>query len=736
MLSFRQLTLALCLALSLHAQFLSAADGPAPLTLKDSKIGFAGKFKAGFWQPVWLTVVAGPSGARGQLELVVADGDQTPAVFRDSDRGTIDLAAGTEKTILLYCQSGPATAPITVRLTNDGKTLWTQTLAASTPPLRSTQDFIVTLGPSIGIDEAAKTIRRPADTALATARVTSAAELPDRWWGYEGVDRIALATSDTAFLNSLTTDQQQAITQWVLLGGRLILCVGREGETIAKSSSPWLPLIPGDFVETDPLRERSGLEIFTKSELPFDDPNFQRNRPYITRLKNIRGEALLDEVTSATGRPLAIHSTAGLGQVTFVALDLDHPTLENWKGRTRLVSSLLQITPADRDQSEHNTHVGIKQLGYDDLIGQFRTALGQFPGVSLVNFTTVSVLTLLYLLIIGPGDYLLLSKLNLPRQITWLTFPAVALVMIGLTSVLGHQFHGRSVRLNQAEIIDIDLKQQVVRGTAWFNLYSPATTRFDISFGTLRPNLGSKPFEGGWLTSQGLPGDALGGLESHQPALARRREYLVWSPTERIFPQLRSLTLDAASSKSLSARWWTKTELPTETKLTVDRFGLLAGEFQQPLNIPLTECLLAHGEKLYRLGTLTPGQRVIMAEQSPLNLEARLTQRRVEQTKDVSTPWEQDSVDVPRIMQMLMFHESARGRNYTGLTHRYQPEIDLSEHIRLGHPVLIGRAERPVANLGDSSGDGEPIIAADQRTHWTYFRIILPVNQKPVTSDQ
>lgn len=749
MFPLRQLTLAICLPLLSLCPFGLAADSPAPLTLKSSKIGFAGKFKAGFWQPVWLTIVAGPSGARGQLELIVSDGDQTPAVFRDDERGTIDLPAGTEKTILLYCQSGPATAPITARLTSEDKTLWTETLPASTPLLRSTQDFVVSFGPSIGIDDAAKSIRRPADTALATARITSSSDLPDRWWGYEGVDRIALATSDSAFLSSLTTDQQQAITQWVLLGGRLIFCVGREGETIAKNGSPWLTLIPGDFVETDPLRERSGLEIFTKSELPFDDPSFQRNRPTVTRLKNIRGEALLDEVSSQADRPLAIQSTAGLGQVTFVALDLDHPSFENWKGRTRLIASLLQLTSADRQPAERDSQQGIKQLGYDDLIGQFRTALGQFPGVSLVNFTTVSVLTLLYLLIIGPGDYFLLSRLNLPRQITWLTFPAVALAMIALTSVLGSQFHGRFARLNQVEVIDIDLDQHVVRGTAWFNLYSPTTAFFDISFGMLPIDLNSKAFEGGWLTWQGLPGDSLGGLESHQPALARRHEYAISSPREESFPQIRSLTLDAASSKNLSARWWAKTKLPAEAKLTVDRFGLLTGEFQQPLSVPLTECLLAHGEKLYRLGALAPGQRVVMAEQSPLNLEARLTQRRVEQTKDVSTPWEQDSVDVPRIMQMLMFHESARGRNYTGLTHRYQPEIDLSEHIRLGHPVLLGRTERPVAQLKDIS----PItklklpkdfhgvlnvqtgpIAYNTTTHWTYFRFILPVNPSPESS--
>ena len=67
------------------------------------------------------------------------------------------------------------------------------------------------------------------------------------------------------------------------------------------------------------------------------------------------------------------------------------------------------------------------------------------------------------------------------------------------------------------------------------------------------------------------------------------------------------LTVQVASSKSLAGCWWAKTALPEESKLTLDRYGLLAGEFRLPLSIDLTDCMLAHGEKLYRLGTLNGG---------------------------------------------------------------------------------------------------------------------------------
>jgi hypothetical protein len=164
--------------------------------------------------------------------------------------------------------------------------------------------------------------------------------------------------------------------------------------------------------------------------------------------------------------------------------------------------------------------------------------------------------------------------------------------------------------------------------------------------------------------------------------------------------------------------------LPAASELFLDRFGLLAGAFSSPLQTPLSECMLAHGEKLYRIGTLEPGQKVRMDDLPPLDLEARLTQRRIEQTKDVSTPWEPDSTDIPRIVQMLMFHEAARGTTYTGLTHRYQPRIDLSQHVRLGEAILIGRAAAPAAQLTEN---GTPITASENTSAWTWYRIVLPI---------
>ena len=83
-------------------------------------------------------------------------------------------------------------------------------------------------------------------------------------------------------------------------------------------------------------------------------------------------------------------------------------------------------------------------------------------------------------------------------------------------------------------------------------------------------------------------------------------------------------------------------------------------------------------------------------------------------------------MDVPRIVQMLMFHEAARGRSYTGLTHRYQP-YDRPVGARPAGPGGAGGpGAKPVAQLAAS---GEQPLAEPRRirTTWTWYRLVLPV---------
>jgi hypothetical protein len=726
--SFREIftvcSAALCLTAGLGGAPWAKGQTPTSLQVTKASIGFGGKYKSGFWNPITVSLQAGSQGAAGQLELVIPDGDHAPVIFADETAGKIDLAPNEQATIQLYAKTGPIASPITLRLRSRAGEVWSQGLAA-TPALLATQELVVGIGPDTGLAEAEALIKRRADLALVTAHVVTAAELPDAWWGYEGVDVVVLATSDGKLLGKISAAQREALLQWVLQGGRIIVCVGAGGEQILAANSPWTELMPGKLSDVAPLRDGSGLKNFTATDLPLTDETFQHNRPLATRLTETRGKVLVEEGGSiSANRPLIVHAPSGLGQVIFIGLDLDHPAFAGWKGRPQLLAHLLRNEKAQSGASDEDSRRSVTHLGYEDLSGQLRAALDQFRGVTMVNFTMVSILTLVYLVLVGPGDYFLFRRFGWPRHWTWITFPLVASVLGGLVWVLSVQSHGQRVRVNQAEIIDLDWESGTIRGTVWSHIYTPASAHFDPVL-QVNNRLGATDAQG-WLVWQGLPGDSLGGLGSRQVRLAAIEPYRAGLPGGEM--KLSGLPVPAAASKSLTARWWANTKIPGEVRLIENQYGVLTGEFPFPLPVELSDCLLIHGEKLYRLDKLIPGQTVNMEDYTPLNLEARLTQRTVVQAKDISKQWQKDSTDVPQIIQMMMLHEAARGSSYTGLTNRYPPTIDLTDQVRLGRAVLIGRANQRAGRL--ETGAQEFASPADEQT-WTWYRVVLPVGARP-----
>ncbi|QDU31176.1 hypothetical protein ETAA8_63290 [Anatilimnocola aggregata] len=715
------LLLACCCAVASSPSPALAADR---LAIESVVAGFDGVYKAGFWTQFVLRLKAGPEGAQGRLDLLTEDGDGVPVIYPADDSGVIDLAANATTTVRLYAKAGPQRSEwhLQLRRPDEDQVLWSQRLNIS-PPQKATRELLVTIGPDQGIAAAVNLVKRPEEVSFLLAGVKQANELPDRVWGYEGVERILLIASPAGIADDLTPPQIEALEKWVLLGGKLILSMGTKAPELLAPTRPFSKFAPGNFESLDSLREVTGLANYSGAEFPrrllADD-----RRPAVVKLAKNTARVELEQGGQAGNPPLILRQMQGFGQVTFIALELDHPTLLEWKGHSRFVARVLQLGGPAADNLAAARSNSITHLGYDDLVGQLRAVLDQFPGVTVVSFTAVAMVAILLLLLIGPADYFVINYLNLPRTITWVTFPLVCLAFCLGTWLLGRSAHGNLTRINQVEVVDIDISQNLVRGTLWTHLYSPHARSAQLS---LRVQGSGELWQEvqGVADWQGLPGAGLGGLASPQVALDASTPYLI-SPPGRI-SVIDGLPLRTASSKALSARWWGKaTFTPDLTPLRYNTYGHLAGELTNPLPIKLSDCLLASGEWLYRLEALEPGQKLQLSSLTALNLESRLQRRQVIDTKDLSTPWNPTDTDLTRIMHMLMLHDAVHGPKYTGMSHRFQPQIDLSQHVRSGRAVLMGRAESPTASLPLEGLRADEL----QAQTWTWYRLVWPVQDR------
>ncbi|TVS20541.1 MAG: hypothetical protein EA424_03450 [Planctomycetaceae bacterium] len=732
--ALRFLILAIAAITMLRAVETVAAGDDSRIQIESVDIGFAGTYKVGHWAPVWVTIsgVAEPADLR--VELVTVDGDGVQITYRDDRELWWYSSAQGQRRLLQYIKTGRTTAPLTVRILSGDRVLAERGFAARelpTPRL-STQQLILVLGPSIGENEAVRRRLRDQADQVSIAQVEQATELPRRWQGYAAVNIAIVATSQVSVLEAMDGEQFQAFQQWLALGGRLVFCVGQRGDEVLGPGSRFAAMAPGTLIEVSPQRTTSGLEDFASATERLDTAGGQRIRRFavpMTVLSDVRGVVESSEIGGPTGQlPTIVRHAYGLGQVTFLAFDPDLPPFDRWQGRPSLVARVLQSGYARRGQMDEELESRqLTHLGYDDLIGQFRAALDQFVGVVRVDFSWVVSLIVIYVLLIGPVDYYMLKRFQRWHW-TWLTFPLAVLGFALLAVLLSRMTSGDRIHINHMDLVDVDVQRSLIQGTSWLHLYSPSSQTFNSQL-DVHPGLPqrTKGSNDQLFTWQGLPGDGLGGLNTRATEALFTQGYALRQFSDdqgRHRSEMTGMPIQISSSKALMARWSMETELPDTGALAVDPNGLLSGRLINPLEVELSDCQVLYRNWSYPLtGTIGPGATVAFEGLRPRNLEWRLTRRQVVETREIGTPWDQSSWDVPRILEILMFYQAAGGRRYTGLTHRYQPHLDLSEHLRTGQAILVGRSAQPATSL---LRDGQSQAELTDR-HWTFYRIVYPV---------
>ncbi len=651
------------------------------------------------------------------------------------------------------------------------------------PALLPSQELILVVGAgSVGVDDAVAMVHQDPAERSVVARVESFDRLPDRWYGYEGVDAVVLATSQPRIYAGLKPEDPkiQALAEWLQTGGRLLLCAGQQADQVLRPGGPLAVFAPGRFQEMTRLRQLGAIKSFSGSSLPLTlaDPEGLRV-PVLAGAGVTVSPGGHAGVTVSPGGdaggvveireadlPLLVRQARGFGQLVYLALDPDQPPLANWADRGRLMARLLDLSSTATEEAGGSR--AMLHYGFTDMAGQLRSALDYFPGVGLVPFWTVVALAIVYLLAIGPGDYFLLRRFLGRMQWTWVSFPLVVALVTAGALALARAIKGDRVQVNQVDLVDVDAGSGRVRGTTWANVFSPTTEPYDISLSPRRPRRAAGVAAGdidparkyvrlSSLTKQssqagkpdvlvswlGLPGEALGGMNP------RASDPTVWKGGYRFSPGLETLDgvpIPIWSTKSFTARWTSPAGafVVPEAKL-VEEDRVPTGTLTNPFDFPLHDCLLAYGNWVYQLGdsgtvqpheTITVGSMLMRRE-----LRTFLTGRKSVLDDDPAhmkdkfheelTPYDQGSVDVAYVLRAMMFFRAAGGRAYTGLWNRYQGFVDFSALLQANRAVLMAGVPDDVSagrHGADLLRDGRP-MAGPRDPHKVFYRFVFPVSQ-------
>jgi hypothetical protein len=765
--------------LCLFALLLSAASaaGQRAMAVKLEKVevGFrsqsadqSGLFKSGLWSPVHVTVQAdGPS--RGKLVLESVDADGGPNVysvpFRITEKG--------RATIIGYTMPAANHPDLGLSLVFDEepeRRLPLPTETASAIGLQ--QHLYLSLGNSLPDLHAALEDQQP--TAGGSGPRFSASEreaerLPDLWFGYDGVDLAVLTSGDDHFLKELECSpaRVRALAEWVQYGGRLLVSVSRRNqERVHKllSGPAWRPDLPPIVPASDHATLTSLPSVQNWARIPTKPFPVSSRRPLVIPKLNPGKSAEVLFREEETGDPILLRLPYGRGSISFLALSVDQGAFTKWEGRVEFWKALLNAL-APRVQSGIRTNPNapiLDETGGSDAASELQRELDRFD-LPAISFGWVAFFILLYILLAGPLDYLILKKVFKHLEWTWITFPALIVLVSVAAYFTADALKGSDLKINKVDLVDIDQRSDPdsagrtpsaqVYGTTWFTILSPRIQGYTLG---LKPALASWP---GGVKSSDVMVTWLGRPEAGL-GYGRRRAQALFSRSYRYAHDasgLRDVAIPIWTTKSFSASWSAVLGgMPLAADLHYhpgDPEQRLEGTLLNQLPVTLEEVYLFYGNKAYPLATLKPGG------DHGLPLVVTLDQGRAESPERWAQSGEPRGgaeefagsggrpYDPVSVLKRILFHEYSGGNNhaYRRLDESWRLRELQARDEQVRDAILVGRVRRAYGAaqkltqsgdprlpthlwLGNLPGEGQTRPALPGTlTQDTYIRVFLPV---------
>lgn len=711
----------------------------AEIAVQDVKVGFNNVYTVGCATPIFVAFdAAPPSGAMLEVECPDPDGNLTK--IRSTTRWNSDGMYGEFRV-------GRLDSTIRIRLIDeDGQILVEKTLRTADsrdpddlpPAVNLVAHLVLAVGPARGFEQLdfenlareASSLFSDGNHAVRFVSVDSTDDLPLGASGLDAADIIVLASEF-----DLPADRVEQLGGWIRAGGHLVVATGRNVEAFADSS---VAELLSDVLTVDPKPnstfELTGLESYSGRSSRIGSRN--RRVPSANVTSHL-GEVLIQ------GRegPLAVQTMFGFGKVSFLALELNEAPLSEWDA---LPAACHRIIFGKRykqaEQTQENRVGQLSQSGVTDISTQLISTHGEFEGVTRASSWIVMGMLLLYVILIGPLDYLIVHKFLKRPHLTWFTFPLLVIGGAAVAIGVANQRNGSELKLNQLEIIDLNpVSEDVVRSQSLFTIYSPTTRRLEANV-----NAQWDSADVATTTSwAGIAEDVFGGMYRSGGVSLTMSPYSFSGESRSI----ENLPIKTWSTQRLSSDWQATGAAEIDSQLTSSSIGMLSGSFSHSLPMTIDRWILAYKNRVYRPAErktdpkstqLPPGRRWVPG--SSRDLRSYLTGLRVRAVASSSsaagpeivneqTEYDRLSMDPEYVIRMLTFHQIAGGTQYTKLRNDMLRKQDLSSIVKLDYAVLVGSVDKPTATL---SIDGKPTVPTN---YSGFVRLVIPV-KLTFTEDQ
>lgn len=703
----------------------TAVSFPCRLLAADSEssrpiIGWHGQYIVGRWTEISIPVT---EPGDYEIRITAPDPEGHRVTFSSKER----FEQGSDRLRGLF-KTGQLDPEIEIQVASAGRDVASWKLN-SPDPLDPSSRLIVTVGKPPGFDWNEK---KPAGQKADSTAVPdgyrsipmSLEELPSVGSAYDSVSLLVIAGRSV-----LSSSQANAVRDWVASGGHVLISLPSDipaARAVVQVFAEWLPMTVSE--EPAIVSEFGKLEFFAGKNvrIPF------KGRLPIPGVKTSQGQNL----APSRDEGLLVRAPYGLGSVTVLAMDLTQPPLSNWTELQSLGRRLAQIYPdAAANAGVPVKNVQLSSTGISDLATQLHAVQEDFAGVNRASPWFVMGLLALFLVAIGPVDYLIVHRLIKRPRGTWITLPIWVIISTLIAVSLAAAWNGKGLAINQLNVVDFDVDSATCHQRMWTNIYSPITQRQSVSVDSKLKPATSDVAISKQLSWSGTPEATFGGMLRPSSLRVGNADY--------------KLPI-GASAEGLPLMQWTSKPLQTEIHGTItglvesnlqsNGVGQLSGTLIHHFPGDIEDWYLVFGNRIYRQKKTREAVtslpllanhtfRVDQPNVFPRELRAFLTGRSTivsgKQSSDASqfVPYDTLSRDPAEILRILTFHSEVGGTKYTGLTNRMLESEDLSHLVRLGRAVLFGRLDSPVTLIQMDGREHQPDREA------TFVRIVLPVKK-------
>ncbi len=549
-----------------------------------AEAGFNGYAKVDTWLPVRVAV---SSVVAVEGEVVVVSEEATGMRYATP----VALTPGARREFTLYAP--PGSNAVRVDFVSAGRVL-----ASAQPALRflSRQDrVVVVLGDPPDGFNFLTALSTPFDGRSYVAQI-SLDRLPDRSAALASVDAVVLSNADTSAFSGA---QHAALRAWLVGGGHLIINGGL-GASLTLSG----------LVDVAPARTSSALIATTLDGLlDFARPDV------LSPLADVDPGDLLAQATAlspaapdaqtlAASRdtPLIMRRELGRGLVDQLAFDATLAPARDWAGRTALFGSILGGR-VDLPNALGVIRRDPRRDSRDDYPAL--VAARALPSAALPAFWVVAGFLVLYVVCLGPLNFMVLRRLRRP-ELAWISIPVLVAGFTVLGLATGFRLRGNEPQIHRLSVVLGDARlddaghDDAAPAHAVVGVYAPRRMTLDVELG------------------RGLARE-VGPVSDADAASAGRVTLAYGNPDHLRGVEVGNTDVRAFYTRGEAGLPDVETDLRFVPGQSASDPARITGDILNASNVALSGCVLVVGRDYTAIGDIGPQQRVAVETRLYLN---------------------------------------------------------------------------------------------------------------------